>query len=226
MLLKTLIIVLCLEASLRSHGLNDSATGIESPGVSSGLNTTLGHGTPVARPTVAAATPRQLPATATNTQAKLPPTGSPVRIDRATPIAVGRPADSQSGSDRHQPSFVESLAEIASGTESTSSSHREFENSIRQMAPTGRLSNDSITRFATDLRKILPGVKSFKPELQKQLTSTTRLVLSPETSIDQIETTVATLRRQLIAAGLSPLYAQVLAGDLHLLAAEVRLPRG
>lgn len=90
---------------------------------------------------------------------------------------------------------------------------------ITSMAPSGRVSQEYVTRFVTDLSTVAPKVQ-LNAQAQQRLATAVAYVLAPTAMPSQLETTLTEVRQVLVQSGLSPIAAQTIACDLHLLAAE------
>ena len=87
------------------------------------------------------------------------------------------------------------------------------------IAPAGRVNQEYVTRFVTDVTTILPRAQ-LNTTAHQRLANAVAYVLSPGIQATQLDTTLSEVRQVLIQSGLQPIQAQTIACDLHLLAAE------
>jgi hypothetical protein len=102
---------------------------------------------------------------------------------------------------------------------SAEQSKQQLTQTITTMAPAGRVSQEFVTRFVTDVTTILPRVTA-SAQVHQRLATAVATVLTPSVQPAQLETTLTEVRQALISAGVQPIAAQTIACDLHLLAAE------
>lgn len=90
---------------------------------------------------------------------------------------------------------------------------------ITAIAPAGRGSSTYVNRFVTDLSAVLPTVTLAAPA-QQRLATAIAYVMSPTFEVAQLEPVMTQVRQVLVESGVSPVAAQTVACDLHLIAAE------
>lgn len=91
---------------------------------------------------------------------------------------------------------------------------------IHGIAPAGRArSSTYVQRFVTDLGAVLPTVTLAAPA-QQRLATAIAYVMSPTVEVTQLEPVMQQVRTTLVESGVSPIQAQTIACDLHLIAAE------
>jgi hypothetical protein len=97
--------------------------------------------------------------------------------------------------------------------------NQQLTQTIMSMAPAGKVSQQYVTRFVTDLGTVLPRVTLSAPA-QQRLASTIAYVLTPNVQVTQLEPMLTEVRQTLVQSGVPSVAAQTIACDLHLLAAE------
>jgi len=91
---------------------------------------------------------------------------------------------------------------------------------ISATAPSARINHEYVTRFVTDMNTIMPRVH-LSTVAQQRLATAFATVLTPSIQVTTLEPTLTEVRQVLVESGLSPIQAQTVACDLHLMAAQV-----
>jgi hypothetical protein len=91
---------------------------------------------------------------------------------------------------------------------------------IQASAPSARINHEYITRFVTDYNAIVPRIH-LSATAQQRLATAFATVLTPSVQVTTLEPTLTDVRQVLVESGLSPIQAQTVACDLHLMAAQV-----
>lgn len=97
--------------------------------------------------------------------------------------------------------------------------NQQLSQTIMQMAPEGKVSQEYVDRFVTDVTKILPSA-NLTPQVHQRLATAVAYVLTPNAQATQVDATLTQIRQALVTAGVQPIAAQTIACDLHLMAAE------
>jgi hypothetical protein len=91
---------------------------------------------------------------------------------------------------------------------------------IQASAPNVQINHEYVTRFVTDFNRIVPRIH-LSTTAQQRLAGAFATVLTPSVQVTTLEPTLTEVRQVLVESGLSPIQAQTVACDLHLMAAQV-----
>jgi hypothetical protein len=155
-----------------------------------------------------------------------PTTSSSQPGSRFDTSAQGRPGAQESGqqtttaniqvNQQHVTQLQTAFSQLKSGGPSQ---NQQLTQTIMSMAPPGKVSQQYVTRFVTDLGTVLPRVTLTAPA-QQRLASTIAYVLAPNVQVTQLEPMLTEVRQVLVQSGVPAVSAQTIACDLHLMAAE------
>jgi len=133
---------------------------------------------------------------------------------------VGASASAQSGASAQvNQQHVTQFQNVFSTWRPGSNAEAQFTAAINAAAPGARIDRQYITRFVTDYNTILPRVH-LSSTAQQRLATAFATVLTPSVQVSTLEPTLTEVRQVLVESGLSPIQAQTVACDLHLIAAQ------
>jgi len=140
----------------------------------------------------------------------------------------GAPGSSESSSTRLNSGanaqvnqqHVTQFQNVFSNWRAGSNQEAQFTAAINAAAPGARIDHQYVTRFVTDFNTIIPRVQ-LSSTAQQRLATAFATVLSPTVEVTTLEPTLTEVRQVLVESGLSPIQAQTVACDLHLMAAQV-----
>jgi hypothetical protein len=139
----------------------------------------------------------------------------------ASASATGRPGEIQSGANvQVNQQHVTQFQNVFSNWRSGANQEQQLTAAITAAAPGVRINHEYITRFATDFNAIIPRVH-LSTTAQQRLATAFATVLTPTVQVTTLEPTLTEVRQILVESGLSPIQAQTVACDLHLMAAQV-----
>jgi hypothetical protein len=150
--------------------------------------------------------------------------GSPASGESSTSTsatATGRPGDIQSGANvQVNQQHVTQFQNVFTNWRPGASQEQQLTAAINASAPGARINHEYITRFVTDYNAIVPRVH-LSTTAQQRLATAFATVLTPNVQVTTLEPTLTEVRQVLVESGLSPIQAQTVACDLHLMAAQV-----
>jgi hypothetical protein len=115
---------------------------------------------------------------------------------------------------------VTQFQNVFSNWRAGSNQEQQLTAAIRASAPSVNINREYVTRFVQDFNTILPRVQ-LSSTAQQRLATAFATVLSPSVQVTTLEPTLTEVRQVLVESGLSPIQAQTVACDLHLMAAQV-----
>jgi hypothetical protein len=138
-----------------------------------------------------------------------------------TTSSSGRPGDIQTGANvQVNQQHVTQFQNVFSNWRPGASQEQQLTAAIQASAPDARINREYITRFVTDYNAIVPRIH-LSTTAQQRLANAFATVLAPSVQVTTLEPTLTDVRQVLVESGLSPIQAQTVACDLHLMAAQV-----
>jgi len=135
--------------------------------------------------------------------------------------ASGRPGELQAGANvQVNQQHVTQFQNVFSNWRPGANQEAQLTAAINAAAPNARINHEYVTRFVTDMNTIIPRVH-LTTIAQQRLATAFATVLTPTVQVTTLEPTLTEVRQVLVESGLSPIQAQTVACDLHLMAAQV-----
>jgi hypothetical protein len=138
-----------------------------------------------------------------------------------TSSSSGRPGDIQTGANvQVNQQHVTQFQNVFSNWRPGANQEQQLTAAIQAAAPSAQINHEFITRFVTDFNTIVPRIH-LSTTAQQRLATAFATVLTPSVQVTTLEPTLTDVRQVLVESGLSPIQAQTVACDLHLMAAQV-----
>lgn len=115
---------------------------------------------------------------------------------------------------------VTQFQNVFSNWRAGSNQEQQLTAAIQATAPSARINREYITRFVTDMNTVITRA-NLTPTAHQRLATAFATVLSPNVEVTTLEPTLTEVRTILVESRLSPIQAQTIACDLHLMAAQV-----